>query len=73
MRTDGEWGGNLELQVLSGIYNARIIIHQESGVPAFCIQSPEGNGKNKHSGSKEIHILLQDEHYDSVRNNDDCE
>ena len=65
MRSDGEWGGNLELQVIACLYNVRIIIHQDSGAPALCIQ-PERKTVS------EIHILLQEEHYDSVRNNDDC-
>ncbi len=44
MRQDGEWGGQLELQVAANLYGVDVTIHQEesTGAPAFMIQAAGG-------------------------------
>jgi len=71
MRQDGEWGGQLELQVAANLYGVNITIHQEesTGAPAFMIQTATG----KPTRTIHLHYDSLCEHYDSVRNNMDFE
>eukprot|EP01132_Coremiostelium_polycephalum_P003996 gene3996-4997_t len=61
MRTDGEWGGNIEIQAASLIYTVNVTIHQ--------LNQPQWQVINHFNGkTRMIHLSYHDgEHYNSVR------
>ena len=62
---DGEWGGNLELQALSMVYQFNAIVHQLDA-PIFALANFDPNVV------RTIHLTYHmGEHYNSVRQLDD--
>lgn len=60
MRKDGKWGGDIELQVLSEIYDIKIEVYNFSSVPVKVFN------KNASQDHKIVRLLyLQLTHYDS--------
>ncbi|CAG9464397.1 unnamed protein product [Pedinophyceae sp. YPF-701] len=61
MAREGQWGGHLELQVISEVYGVNIIVHQHGERP-WEIRNHEG------PGVRTLHLAYEGgQHYDSVR------
>ena len=67
MRKDGKWGDDIEIQVLSEIYNVKIEVFNHSWKPIKTF-----NEKAAEEGKKTVRLLyLQLSHYDSLHKLDE--